>query len=66
VLPRDRRLRVVQRQVRRTDLVGGFPRERWKNREAAERFRIARARRIEERLRLFLQLFEVRTCGQLA
>ena len=66
VLARDDRLRVVQRQILDVDLVEGLARERGQDGEARERLRLARLRRVEQRLGLLLQLFEIRTCGQLA
>ena len=66
VLARHRRLGVVERQILDVDLVEGLTRERGEDGEARERLRLARLRRVEQGLRLLLQLFEVRTCGQLA
>ena len=66
VLARDRRLRVVQRQIGGADLVEGLARERGQDGESAERVGVARLRGVEQRLRLLLQLFEIRTGGQLA
>ena len=60
------RLRVVQRQIDRADLVERLARERRQNGESPERVRVARLRGVEQRLRLLLQLFEIRTGGQLA
>ena len=66
VLARHRRLGIVQRQIGGANLVERLARERWQDGESPERSRVARLRRVEQRLRLLLQLFEVRTCGQLA
>src|SRR5258708_38956089 len=65
VLTRDRRLRIVQRQMRDTGLVEGLSGERGQDRESPERVRVTCLRGVEQRLRLLLQLFEVRTCGQI-
>jgi hypothetical protein len=66
VFARDRRLRIVQRQIDRADLVERLSRERGQHGESLERFRIARFRRVEQRLRQLLQMFEIGTGGQLA
>ncbi|HEU4892375.1 MAG TPA: hypothetical protein VFT47_12550 [Vicinamibacterales bacterium] len=66
VLARDRRLRIVQREIGGVDPVGRRAGKRGQHGESPQRLRIAGLRRIEERLGLLLQMFEIRTSGQLA
>src|SRR5262245_58999709 len=66
VLTCDHRLRVVQRETVGGDLGDWFARERWQDREAAERRGILRFGRVQQRLCLLFQLFEIRTIGELA
>src|SRR5262252_6323767 len=65
VFARNRRLGIMQSQIRGADLRYGSAFERGQGGETSERVWIAPLRRGEQRLRLLLQLLEVRTRGQL-
>ena len=64
VLARHCRLRIVQRKIRSGNLIERFAFQRGQGGEAPERVEVARLCRAEQRLCLFLQVFEVRTGGQ--
>ena len=59
---RDHGLRVMKRQIG-AYLSDGFVRERRQRGEATERLFVARLRPMQQRLRLLLQLFEIRSGG---
>ena len=66
MLARDRRLRIVQREIGGGNLVGGLARECRHNREATEGVDVACLRGVEQRLGLLLQMFEIRADRKIA